>query len=627
MDQKNCDILIIDDDPDILKACAIMLRMRLYNVDTARNGYDAKNCLAEKNYNVVLTDLKMPNISGMDLLKDIKSKSPETEVILFTAHGSINEAVEAMKLGAYDFITKPVDINHVSIMIKRCLEKHSLVAEIGGLKDIINLYEASKVMVSETDTNQLISIIVKLASETLHAEAGSLLLYNPKLNNLEVKAASGFNKERIIGKKITLKNLSEDVSADPQLINTVIYENSISSMSIPIITKGNLLGLLNVSRITLDMNFSNEENQLATIFASQIGIALENSKLFSNLKQEKETINQIFTGMRDGAFLLDNNLCVILANPSAIKLFNLESENFLNKPIAAITKSFHSPVSWDTLKASNKSIEKFNLIKYVDQSLFLETRAMKLSQKQSQWLLLMRDVTAERQEEIIKRGFLSFLSRKLKTPLINIINNIKDLIDDNHEEKLNNPLITIENQANTVSDMIDKLIQFTLLETDGYSILQQLANIKIILDESIHMISSLIDISETSITIHDSVNSLPPLWIDSSKIQEMFEYILENAIKHNDKENVRIYISGYIKNNNLAVIKISDNGPGIPEKDISSIFNQFFNNTDKSCQPQNKMGLSLAMAKKIVRINGGDIWVESKPQQGSSFHIALPVAK
>ena len=411
MNQETNDILIVDDDPDILNACATMLRMRLYNIDTARNGYEAKQRLLERKYKIVLTDLKMPNISGMDILKDVKEKSPETDVILFTAHGSINEAVEAMKLGAYDFIIKPIDINHMAIIVKRCIEKNSLIAQIGGLKEIINLYESSKAIVSETDMQKLLGIIVKLAVETLRADAGALMLYDPDEKNLEIKAAAGLQEKQIIGKKIAIDERAVNRagkteqrtlqgSLDPRFKDIIPYCHVESSMSIPLIGKEDLLGVLTVSRITDQKPFTEEHAKLVSIFASQISIALENSRLFEKVLEEKEAISHMFMGIRDGAVLLDKNLHITLINGSALKLLNTHNEACLSSSIETVTRTLQISRPWDTLRSSTEIIEVFEMTPYDSQSVFFEIHAMKLGHEHSGWLLIIRDLQSNKTAKI-----------------------------------------------------------------------------------------------------------------------------------------------------------------------------------------------------------------------------------
>ena len=107
---------------------------RELNVLTCSDGREALELLRKQRVDVVLTDLMMPGTSGMDLLKAARKLSPETEVILMTAYGTIEAAVEAMKDGAYDFITKPLKRAHVLRVVGKALERQSLVAENRALR-------------------------------------------------------------------------------------------------------------------------------------------------------------------------------------------------------------------------------------------------------------------------------------------------------------------------------------------------------------------------------------------------------------------------------------------------------------------------------------------------------------
>ncbi|MFH1379388.1 MAG: response regulator [bacterium] len=639
MDITGSDILIVDDDPDILNACATTLRMRLYSVDTARNGYDAKNFLQANKYKVVLTDLKMPNITGIDLLKEIKGKSPETEVILFTAHGTLPEAVEAMKLGAYDFIIKPLDINQVNTSIKRCLEKHSLVKEIGGLKEVINLYEMSKAIVSITDIDQLCRIIVEQTVDILQAEAGALMLYNHREHSLEIKAADGLQKTLITGKKYILPegisshysyadhalHIREDSDEYTYFANINPYTEAYHSVSLPILHKEKLLGVLNLSRITTEKAFTESEKKLLQICTSQISIALANSKLFEDLKQEKDKIELIFSGMHDGAVLLDENLHVTMVNQSTSKLLRIDPKDYFDQPIDTIQDVFHSSIDLKSLPAQNDTIISGDLVKKDDDSVVLELRAMKLSLEHPQWLLIIRDISIERKQEFFKKGILLLLSRKLKNPLTNINSQVTDLIDTSPPPHiLKDSLKVIKNQTNILSEIIDKLMRFTLLETDTYALIRQNISLHKIIDQSLRMLPSLINLYRVKINVNNEILKLPPVYVDETKIQEIFEYLLENAIHYNDKETKEISIAGNVLTTGQVLIEISDNGPGIPHQDEPLIFKNIFEHNAQKISPEATLGLSLAMTKKIIEAHGGTIWVSSEPKMGSKFCFTLP---
>jgi DNA-binding NtrC family response regulator len=121
-------ILLIDDEEGSRQALMLLLKGS-YNVTGAASGHEARQRLAAEKFDVVITDLRLPDCSGIDLLKQIKSYHPATEVILITGHASAETAVSAMKEGAYDYITKPLNMEELRIILAKALEKRRLLSE------------------------------------------------------------------------------------------------------------------------------------------------------------------------------------------------------------------------------------------------------------------------------------------------------------------------------------------------------------------------------------------------------------------------------------------------------------------------------------------------------------------
>lgn len=122
-------ILVVDDKDSMRNMLAETLADEGHRVDAALDGRSAVELVRNKSYDLVLTDLKMPDISGLEVLTQVKEVDSETAVIVMTAYGTIEDAVAAMKAGAYDFITKPFDTEHLCVLINRALENRRLVAE------------------------------------------------------------------------------------------------------------------------------------------------------------------------------------------------------------------------------------------------------------------------------------------------------------------------------------------------------------------------------------------------------------------------------------------------------------------------------------------------------------------
>jgi len=148
-------ILVVDDSADARRGLLLYLNAEKYEVQEAESGERAIELIKQNNYNLVLTDLKMQVIDGLGVLKEVKNLHPQTEVIVMTAYGSAESAVEAMKLGAYDYILKPLNMDELELLIKRCLEKQRLAFEVSDLR--VKLLE--KELSEEKDPKVVIKLL------------------------------------------------------------------------------------------------------------------------------------------------------------------------------------------------------------------------------------------------------------------------------------------------------------------------------------------------------------------------------------------------------------------------------------------------------------------------------------
>ena len=126
---KNSEILFVDDEKELLVSVEEYLSRMGYNITVVDSGLKALELTKKNRIDVLITDLKMPEVNGLDLLKAVKEHQPETEVIILTGYGSIETAVEALKLGSYDYLQKPIKLGRLKSLIDRVLEKRSLKEE------------------------------------------------------------------------------------------------------------------------------------------------------------------------------------------------------------------------------------------------------------------------------------------------------------------------------------------------------------------------------------------------------------------------------------------------------------------------------------------------------------------
>ncbi|HTS32252.1 MAG TPA: sigma-54 dependent transcriptional regulator [Bryobacteraceae bacterium] len=127
-------ILVVDDDESLRRITELQLEEAGYEVLTAATGEEALRIVEEQAPSLVITDFKMPGLSGLDLLKVVRKSFPMVSVLMITAFGTVQTAVEAMKAGAYDYITKPIDYEQLVLVVNRAMERQQLVEEVQNLR-------------------------------------------------------------------------------------------------------------------------------------------------------------------------------------------------------------------------------------------------------------------------------------------------------------------------------------------------------------------------------------------------------------------------------------------------------------------------------------------------------------
>ncbi|UCC42999.1 MAG: sigma-54-dependent Fis family transcriptional regulator, partial [Candidatus Zixiibacteriota bacterium] len=157
-------ILVVEDKDSMRNMLYQTLIEEGYRVDTAEHGKKALDLVNNKSYDLVLTDLRMPDIDGLQVLEGVKDVDIDTSVILMTAYGTIEDAVSAMKMGAYDFITKPFDTEHLCVLIGRALENRRMAAENMLLREeVLADHGFANIIGKNTKMLELCGLIKKVA--------------------------------------------------------------------------------------------------------------------------------------------------------------------------------------------------------------------------------------------------------------------------------------------------------------------------------------------------------------------------------------------------------------------------------------------------------------------------------
>jgi two-component system response regulator PilR (NtrC family) len=159
-------ILVVDDEESIREFLEIMLKKEGYEITLAEDGQKAKDLLTKKTFDMIISDLQMPHVTGIELLKHVKESYPDTVFMLITAFGTTETAVEAMKMGAYDYLTKPFKIDEVRLNIQNALRSRNLEVENRTLKKELTKEYSFQSMVGNSAAMHAIFDMVKRVSQT-----------------------------------------------------------------------------------------------------------------------------------------------------------------------------------------------------------------------------------------------------------------------------------------------------------------------------------------------------------------------------------------------------------------------------------------------------------------------------
>ena len=153
-------ILVIDDEAAIRRILREILEHEKYQVDDAASAIEALHLVKENEYDAMLCDIKMPQMDGIEFLEESK-KISDAPVIMISGHGTIDTAVEAIKKGAFDYISKPPDLNRLLITLRNALDKSQLMTETKALKKVVN--RKYQMIGSSAPMNEIHDIIEKVA--------------------------------------------------------------------------------------------------------------------------------------------------------------------------------------------------------------------------------------------------------------------------------------------------------------------------------------------------------------------------------------------------------------------------------------------------------------------------------
>lgn len=310
-------VLIIDDDLVICKMLEDALRNRDYNVLTVSNGKQGIEKVEDnKNIDVILTDLMLPDMEGIQVLEEIKRNDPDAVIVIITAYGTLQTAQNAIRIGAYDYVTKPFDVADLCSLVGRAavsrklnitnrelLKMHEYTVRLEAdvekkAKEINLLAKIRRAISSSLNLNEVLKSIVEEITRHMGLEICSILLLDEDDKTLTIKSAKGISDEII---KYTKIKIGERISGwvvehnQSVLISNIEQDKRFSKrsqekyytrslISVPLRIKDKTIGVININNKISKQPFTKDDLRIIEAIAQGASVAIENAKLYKNLQ-------------------------------------------------------------------------------------------------------------------------------------------------------------------------------------------------------------------------------------------------------------------------------------------------------------------------------------------------------
>jgi signal transduction histidine kinase len=561
-------ILIIDDDPGMLVALLEMLRLQLseVTVNTSNSPREALEWIAAKDYDAIISDIKMPGLNGLALLTEIRNLRPTTPILLMTAHDDHAFVVQALRGGAYDFIQKPIDQDYFVASLQRAiqvrqlsrqvndqklaLERHAeeleetvkrAVAEAeAAQKQLAFLASASTLLGASLDYEATLSLIVRLAlragadyaildtfqeaeglqgARVAHVDRTKEALVQEMRQHYQNGTAKFYPARRVLdnGKSLLTPRVTqamlESQAANPEQLSLLQRLNPQTSIIVPLRSAENTLGVLTLARSKSDQPYGSRDLSLIEDLARRAAMALDNARLYEEARQA----------------------------------------------------------------------------------------------------LQVRD------------HFLSIASHELKTPMTSILGTTQLLLRRFEKEETIDPRVTrnlqiLARQTQRLNQLVASLLDISRLEVGQFTIDENPVDIVQIVKRVADETSAALD----QHTIEYQCEESPVMVFgDELRLEQVFQNLLQNAIKYSPKGGT-VHLK--VKRLDRQVqIEVKDEGIGIPAEALPRLFSRFYRVNNPNSQRIPGVGLGLYVVKEIISLHQGTVEVSSAEGQGSTFTILLPL--
>lgn len=352
-------------------------------------------------------------------------------------------------------------------------------------------------------------------------------------------------------------------------------------------------------------------------------------QLCSDLRRYDKRLRAVLHTMSEGLALMEGTGRVVLCNPAFSSMFRAEAGGELSETVFEGFAARDFTAAVDAARQTRKvTTTEVRLSTTPPRDVFLSIRPYRDEQISEGYIVTAVDITTRKQVEQMRTEFVANVSHELRTPLAAILGYVETLVDGAEEEPqtafpYRRFIGVIHQHALRLNALIEDLLVLSRIESRGLQMKFEPISLPTALEEAIATLSPSAGKKDVML-----INALPPFLpdvrADQSSLERVLINLIDNAIKYSE-DSSEVQITAREQSGEVIII-VRDQGVGIPPEDQKRIFERFYRVDKARSRKAGGTGLGLSIVKHLVRVMGGQIWVDSEPGKGSTFSFTLPTA-
>ena len=332
-------ILLVDDETNLLAALQEMLSSHGFGVTGFTTGAEAIAALKQKDFDILLTDLMMPGMNGIELFRQAAQIDPHIIGIVMTGHATVQTAIEAMKVGVYDYLLKPFKARSLLPLLDRAIAVRRLRMENLQLRQTLAIYELGQTISYSLALSTILDKVADGALQQCEADEASIMLPAPGGEELYIAAVRGKDRGTLLGERVPInRHVAGWVAGhrEPIMLRGAVIDPRYEplnpradielAVSLPLLVGGRLAGILNLNFTRPHRTLTLGELKALSIFGSIAGTALESARMHEEVKAAERKYRGIFEGSTEGIFQASQDgMRFVTANPALARMLGYNS--------------------------------------------------------------------------------------------------------------------------------------------------------------------------------------------------------------------------------------------------------------------------------------------------------------